>query len=276
LRDGPASVLVTGEPAVLARPCVAVVGTRRATPRGLAVARGLARDLAERGWVVASGLALGIDGEAHRGALAAGAPTVAVMATGPERTYPVEHGDLRRRIETGGGCAVTEGEPDAAVGRWLFPRRNRLIAALARAVVVVEAPVHSGALTTAQLALDLGREVMAVPGPVDRPESRGCHELIRAGATLVWHADQVEEILGPADPAQARAGANGGPPLPAAGSAARWIYDRLDLEGTDHGTLASAWPGTRDIWVEGLLALEMTGLIRRLPGGRLARTIWRP
>lgn len=275
LHDGPAAVLVTGDPAALSRPCVAIVGTRRATPRGLAVARGLARDLAERGWVVVSGLALGIDGEAHRGALAAGAPTVAIMATGPERTYPVEHGDLRRRIEDGGGCAVTEGAPDAAVGRWLFPRRNRLIAALARAVVVVEAPPHSGALTTAQLAVDLGREVMAVPGPVDRPESRGCNELIRAGATLVWHADQVEEVLGPADPAQPRTAAHAGPPLPAAGSAARWIYDRLDLEGIEHGTLAVAWPGTRDMWVEGLFALEMTGLIRRLPGGKLARTIWR-
>jgi DNA processing protein len=276
LHDGPASVLITGDPAALARPCVAIVGTRRATPRGLAVARGLAHDLAARGWVIASGLALGIDGEAHRGALAAGAPTVAVMATGPERTYPVEHGDLRRRIEDGGGCAVTEGEPDATIGRWLFPRRNRLIAALARAVIVVEAPAHSGALTTAQLAVDLGREVMAVPGPVDRAESRGCHELIRAGATLVWHADQVEEVLGPADPALPRAAAPAGPPLPAAGSAARWIYDRLDLEGIDHGALAATWPGTREIWVEGLLALEMAGLIRRLPGGRLARTIWRP
>jgi DNA processing protein len=198
------------------------------------------------------------------------------MATGPERTYPVEHGDLRRRIEDRGGCAVTEGEPEAAVGRWLFPRRNRLIAALARAVIVVEAPPHSGALTTAQLAVDLGREVMAVPGPAERGESRGCHELIRAGATLVWHADQVEEILGPVDPAWPRASAPGALPLPVAGSAARWIYDRLDLEGLDHGALAAAWSGTRDMWVEGLLALEVAGLIRRLPGGRLARNIWRP
>jgi DNA processing protein len=276
LEEPPTSVLVTGDTGALARPCVAIVGTRRATPRGLAVARGLASDLAQRGWVIVSGLALGIDGEAHRGALAAGGTTVAVMATGPERTYPIEHGDLRRRIEASGGCAVTEGEPDAAVGRWLFPRRNRLIAALARAVVVVEAPVHSGALTTAQLAVDLGREVFAVPGPVDRGESLGCHELIRSGATLLWQADQVEEVLGPADPSRPRVPAHGGPPLPIAGSPARWIYDRLGLEGVAHGTLAAAWPGTRDMWVEGLLALEVAGLIRRLPGGRLARTIWRP
>jgi DNA processing protein len=276
LAEQPVSVLVTGESEALARPCVAIVGTRRATPRGLAVARGLAHDLARRGWVIVSGLALGIDGEAHRGALAGGGVTVAIMATGPERTYPIEHGDLRRRIEAGGGCAVTEGQPDAAVGRWLFPRRNRLIAALARAVVVVEAPVNSGALTTAQFAVDLGREVFAVPGPVDRGESRGCHELIRTGATLLWHADQVEEVLGPADPSCPRAQAHGGPPLPIAGSAARWIYDRLDLEGVPHGTLAATWPGTRDMWVEGLLALEVVGLIRRLPGGRLARSIWRP
>lgn len=276
LTDPPGSVLVTGDAAPLAGPCVAIVGTRRATPRGLAVARTLAADLARRGWVVVSGLALGIDGEAHRGALAAGAATVAVMATGPERTYPVEHGDLRGRIESSGGCALTEGEPDAAVGRWLFPKRNRLIAGLARAVIVVEAPPHSGALTTAQLALDLNREVLAVPGPVDQPQSRGCHELIRSGATLVWHADQVEELLGPADPTLPRTTAAGGPPLPVAGSAARWIWDRLDLDGTDHGALSTAWPGTRAMWVEGLLALEMAGLIRRLPGGRLARTLWRP
>ncbi len=271
--DPPGAVFVTGDPTALTGPCLAIVGTRRATPRGLAVAHGLARDLAAAGWTIVSGLARGIDGAAHRGALAASGRTVAIMATGPDRTYPAEHRHLRADIERAGGCAVSEGEPRASVQRWLFPRRNRLIAGLARGVIVVEAPRRSGALITARQAVDAGGEVMAVPGPVDRPESRGCHDLIRLGAALVCDAAEVEDTVGRADPA-APVTATLMPGLPPVDSPARWIYDRLDLDGVVIGELLARWPGTRAMWTQGLLALEVAGLIRRLPGGRLARSIW--
>jgi len=271
LSDEPKSVLVTGSPQHLTRPALALVGTRGATPRGLAVARRLAVELVARGWTIVSGLALGIDGEAHRGALAGGGATVAVMATGPERTYPTGHRQLRRQVERQ-GCSVTEVEPGGgAGGRWIFPRRNRLIAALAAGVVVIEAPVHSGALGTARLAADLGRPVWAVPGPVDEPMSVGCHLLLREGAALCAGAADIDSVL---PPPQAVDPAVIAPLRPLAGSAARWILDRLDLEGTALEDLRQRWPGNDAMWSEGLLALELAGLIRRLPGARLAPRIW--
>jgi len=270
LADPPAAIHVTGDPAALAGPAVGVVGTRAATARGLAVARRLGRELAARGWTVVSGLALGIDGEAHRGALEGGGRTVALLGTGPDRTYPAAHSRLRRRIEQAGCCATETAPGGGAGGRWLFIRRNRLIAALAAGVVVVEAPARSGALVTAHLAADLGRPVFAVPGPVDRVQSDGCHALLREGAVLCASAADIDQVLAP--PAGRAAAA--GPPLPLPGSAARWILDRLDLEGTSLEDLRYRWPGTAAMFGEGLLALEIAGLIRRLPGGRLAPRLW--
>ncbi len=270
LDDPPQSVVVCGDPDTLAVPAVAMVGTRRATPRGLAVARRLARDLGSRGWSVVSGLALGIDGEAHRGALEAGAPTVGIMATAPERTYPTAHRDLRDRIERR-GCCVTEVAPGGGPsGRWLFPRRNRLIAAMAAGVIVVEAPARSGALVTARVAADLGRPVWAVPGPVDAEESAGCHALLRDGAHLCAGILDIDQGLEPPQLPEAPSG----PPLPLPGSAARWILDRVALDGTELEDLRRRWPGTDAVWSEGLLALELAELIRRLPGGRLAPRLW--
>ncbi|MEZ4388332.1 MAG: DNA-processing protein DprA [Candidatus Krumholzibacteriia bacterium] len=269
LPEPPASVHVTGDLSCLGARAVAVVGTRAATARGLAVARRLGRDLAARGWVVVSGLAFGIDAAAHEGALEAGGRTVAVMATPPERTYPARHRDLRRRLEAR-GCAVTESAPGAEVaGRWLFPRRNRLIAGLVEGVIVVEAPHRSGALVTAALAADLGRTVWAVPGPVDSAVSAGCHQLLRDGACLCEGVADIDPVLAPP-----RQGAVPPLPRPATGSAAAWILDRLDLDGTPLAELRGRWSGTDAMWHEGLLALELAGLIRRLPGGLLAPRIW--
>ena len=273
LTDPPDQVTVSGRVGCLQSPCIAIVGTRKATPRGLAVARGLAAALSHHGWTVVSGLALGIDAAAHRGSLDAGGAGVAVMATGIDVTYPVAHGRLRSRLERL-GCCLTEFPAGTRPLPYHFPRRNRLIAGLARAVVVVEAPLKSGAMVTAYLALDYDREVFAVPGPVDLDTSRGCHHLLREGAHLLESCDDVHRVLpppvprpGPDAPAADR--------LPQAGSPARWILDRLDLEGVSRDGLRRRWPGTEDMWVEGLLALELGGLIQRLPGGRLARTIWR-
>jgi DNA processing protein len=255
-----------------------MVGTRRATARGLAVARAIAAELAAHGWVIVSGLALGIDGEAHRGALAVQGRSVGVMATGSDRMYPSAHRNLRRRLEVN-GCTLTEFEPGTPPLKHHFPRRNRLIAGLARGVIVVEAPRKSGAMLTAMLALDYNREVFAVPGPVDLETSRGCHHLLREGAHLLESVADVTRVLGRPS---SREESNKDPlremkaeiPQPIPGSAAGWIMDRIDLEGVSRDRLRERWPGAEDSWQEGLLALELAGLIRRLPGGRLARRIW--
>jgi DNA processing protein len=271
LADPPAAVYVTGDANHLAQPAMALVGTRRATPRGLAVTARLGRDLTSRGWTLVSGLALGIDAEAHRAALGAGGATVAVMATSPDRTYPTAHRGLRRELEAQ-GCSVTEVAPGEGGGhRWCFPRRNRLIAAQAAGVVVVEAPRRSGALVTARLAADLGRPVFAVPGPVDEPVTAGCHDLLRDGAVLCTGVADIDAVLSPPRPLREP---ESGPPRPIPGSAARWILDRLELEGTNLEDLRRRWPGTDAMWSEGLLALELAGLIRRLPGARAAPRIW--
>jgi DNA processing protein len=177
---------------------VAVVGSRASTSYGEHVAGELGFQLGERGWTVVSGGAFGIDAAAHRGALAAGAPTVAVLACGVDRPYPASHGALFTRIaET--GLLVSEWPPGCAPLRHRFLVRNRLIAALTRGTVVVEAAARSGAQATAKRASRLGRQVMVVPGPVTSAMSVGCHELLRdeeAGATLVASAAHVIEAVG--------------------------------------------------------------------------------
>jgi DNA processing protein len=278
INDPPREVHVCGQVATLNAPAIAMVGTRRATNRGLAVARGLAAELAAQGWVIVSGLALGIDAAAHRGALAVQGRSIGVMATGSDRIYPTAHRHLRRRLEKS-GCTLTEFPPGTPPLKHHFPRRNRLIAGLARAVIVVEAPVKSGAMLTALLAVDYDREVFAVPGPVDLETSRGCHHLLKQGAHLLENGGEVERVLGrPAAPAGRENSRNpcagGELPEPLPGSAASWILDRLDLEGVARDRLLERWPGTEAAWQEGLLALELAGLIRRLPGGRLARRLW--
>lgn len=273
LPDPPPAVTVRGRADCLNTPCLAIVGTRKATPRGLAVARSLAANLVRHGWTIVSGLALGVDAAAHRGALDAGGRSIGVMATGIDETYPAAHRRLRSRLEKL-GCCLTEFSDGTRPLPFHFPRRNRLIAGLAKAVIVVEAPIKSGAMLTAYLALDYEREVFAVPGPVDLETSRGCHHLLKEGAHLLETCDDVHRVLKP--PVRSDnvdVGDETG--LPRSGSAARWIFDRLDLEGVSRDRLRARWMGTEQIWVEGLLALELAGLIKRLPGGRLARTIWR-
>ncbi|MFH1845739.1 MAG: DNA-processing protein DprA [bacterium] len=278
MTDPPPRVSVTGECDALARQAIGIVGTRQATPRGLAVATGLAGALVRLGWIVVSGMALGIDAAAHRGAIRAGGKTVAVMGTGSDLTYPAQHVRLRREIESH-GCCVTEFPDGTPPYKSNFPRRNRLIAGMAEGVIVVEAPTRSGALLTAYLALDMCREVFAVPGPIDSLQSRGCHHLLREGATLLESPDDLQRVLAPpeyAGSATEKESTRSTLPEPAPGSAARWIWDRLDLGGVEIGELQRRWSGSRQAWSEGLIALEMGDLIRRLPGGRLARKIWRP
>ena len=184
IHDPPRSLFLRGapDPEILARPAVAIVGARACSPYGAQVARMLGRELAAAGLVVVSGLARGIDGEAHRGALDAGGVTVAVLGCGIDRDYPAAHSELARRI-CERGLVVSEYEPGVEPAPWRFPARNRIIAGLTAVTVIVEARERSGALITADFALEDGREVLAVPGEITGTLSTGTNRLLRQGAT---------------------------------------------------------------------------------------------
>ena len=184
-----------GDADLLARPCVAVVGARSCSPYGAEVARTLGRELGAAGVVVVSGLARGIDGEAHRGALAGDGPTVGVLGCGIDRDYPRSHAALARRVrET--GLLASEYPPGVEPAPWRFPARNRIIAGLSLATVVVEARERSGALITADFALELGRDVFAVPGEITAARSVGTNNLLRQGAAPLLGVDDVLDAVG--------------------------------------------------------------------------------
>ena len=196
----PLALYVKGDVAALSKPMVAIVGTRRATPYGHAVAHRLAADLASAGWCVVSGLALGIDADGHRGALDARGLTVGVIGSGLDRFYPERNRDLAREIVAKGGAVASQFPFGRPADEQTFPIRNHVVAALAQGVVAVECPQKSGTLITTGIAGDLGRPVMAVPGQVDSHMSAGCLDLIRNGATLVRNADDIIEVLSPLSP----------------------------------------------------------------------------
>lgn len=194
--NAPTQLWVRGRLEVLASPTiVAIVGTRRATASGLRVTRELAGAFARAGACVVSGMALGIDAAAHRAALEHRGTTIAVLGTGLDVVYPPAHRLLQRAI-VDGGALVSELEPDWAGKKWTFPQRNRIIAALASLTIVVEAPEHSGALITAGHAVELGRAVGAVPGPIDQPQCAGSNRLIRDGAVLLPSIDDALALAG--------------------------------------------------------------------------------
>ena len=197
IHDPPKQLHVRGDGAteVLARPAVAIVGARACSGYGAHVARWFARELAAAGVVVVSGLARGIDAEAHRGALDAGGVTVAVLGCGIDRDYPAAHAELARRICVD-GLVVSEYEAGVEPAPWRFPARNRIVAGLCGATVVVEARERSGALITADFALEEGREVLAVPGEITAALSKGTNALLRLGATPATSPDDVLEAIG--------------------------------------------------------------------------------
>ena len=194
IADPPACLWTRGDPAALSGTGVAVVGARAASREGLASAYEIAFDLAQAGVVVISGLARGVDSAAHKGALDAGGRTIAVLGTGLDVVYPAENTELARRI-TEGGLLVTEFPLGSPPEDWHFPRRNRIISGLSKVVVVVEAKEKSGSLITARLAADQGRDVMAVPGPIDG-RNRGANALLKDGAKLVESAVDILQELG--------------------------------------------------------------------------------
>lgn len=245
-------------------PAVAVVGSRRATPYGLAVAEKLGHDLARAGVWVVSGLARGVDMAAHRGALAAGGRTVAILGSGLNRIYPPEARSLARSIAEA-GSVVSEFPPAAAPLAGNFPARNRIISGLSLGVVVVEGGRQSGALITADMAAEQGREVLAVPGPVTSEASRGPHALLRDGAALVESAADVLETLGlplPVAPSTAS--------LPEPDREERLLLAALGLEPRLPEELAAATGLAPGLVLALLLALETSGRVRRAGAGYVA------
>ena len=193
----PAALFVAGDASLLLHPQVAIVGARSASMAGLAHAHAFARALTQAGFVITSGMADGVDGAAHAAALGAGAPTLAVIGTGPDRVYPRKHHVLARRIAEH-GALISEFPPGTPARADHFPRRNRLIAGLSLGTLVIEAGLQSGSLITARLAAEQGREVFALPGSIHNPLARGCHRLIREGARLTESAAEIIETLAPA------------------------------------------------------------------------------
>lgn len=261
--DPPVALYVIGDRRLLARAQLAIVGSRNPTPAGRENAQAFARSLAAAGLTITSGLALGIDGAAHRGALEAGGTTLAVTGTGLDRVYPPRHRELAHEIAAH-GALVTEfplGTPPRPEN---FPIRNRLISGLSLGTLVVEAALKSGSLITARLATDQGREVFAVPGSIHSPQARGCHALIRQGAKLVETAQDILEELGAlaqiVEPNSAPAPAN----LDARASA---LLDCLGYDPVGVDTLIERSGLTAEIVSSMLLQFELRGLVATGPGG---------
>ncbi len=269
--DPPPLLYVKGEVTRSDELAVAIVGTRRCTAYGETIAEELAASLARRGFTIVSGLAVGIDAAAHRGALSAGGRTIGVMACGIDIDYPKSNAKLRAEMEQS-GAAVSEMPLGATPRREVFPQRNRIVSGLALGAIVVEAPVKSGALITADLALDQGREVFAVPGDIKSPSSRGCHALIRDGARLVESAEDVVDGLGILIHA-----------VPERRPAAQM---QADLSGDEQAVLSELSTGPRRLdqlvaasqlpanrVSAALMLLEVKQVIKRLEGGSYARVV---
>lgn len=259
--DPPPVLWVRGDLSVLEQTSIAIVGSRSASQYARQVARSLAAGLASAGVIVTSGMARGVDGAAHEGCLAAGGRTIAVLGTGVDVVYPQEHAGLSERIAAS-GLLMTECEPGAAALHWHFPRRNRIISGLSRAVVVVEASEKSGSLITARLALEQGREVMAVPGSVLYGRNRGAHALIKDGAIPVEDAADILGALGlKAGPAPGGAGDGPSGPVQLA------LYE-AGATGIEVDTLARETGRDPERLLADLTSLELEGKTGRLAGGR--------
>lgn len=263
--DPPLLLYAQGRIDLLRSESVAIVGSRNPTPQGALNARQFAQTLGEAGWVIASGLALGVDGAAHEGALAVSAGTIAVVGTGLDRVYPRRHFDLAHRIARAGLMLSEYGLGTPALAAH-FPQRNRLIAGLSRGTLVIEAALESGSLITARLALEAGREVFAIPGSIHSPQSRGCHALIKQGAKLVESAaDVLDELpalaVVPPRSAMATTEAEPNDPLLAAMG-----HDVMSLDALVARTGWSAHALNTH-----LLDLELGGQVARLPGQRFQR-----
>ena len=283
----PLALYVKGDVAALRKPMVAMIGTRRATSYGLDLAGRLSYDLCKAGWGIVSGLALGIDGEAHRGALDAGGVTVGVLGSGLDRFYPAENRELARKMAKAGGAVVSEFPFGRSPDRETFPIRNHVVAALARGVVAVEAPERSGTLITTGIAADLGRTVMAVPARVDSRMSSGCLRLIREGAILVRNADDILEALSELLPKRgfetedmrredsasssvSRPKSSSDPEVPPYSVEEAMVMLHVDEEGVTVDELVRKTKLPVDKVNSLVMSLRIKGFLRFLPGNRVA------
>lgn len=278
IHDAPLVLYTRGDTSLLGREQIGVIGSRNATPAGLDHARRFASELSKRGLLITSGLALGVDGAAHAGALDAGHATIAVVGSGLDRIYPNQHRRLGERV-IDSGLMVSEYPPGTPAKAAHFPQRNRIISGLSRGILVVEAGLKSGSLITARMALEQGREVFAIPGSIHSPVSRGCHDLIKQGARLVDQVDDILEELGaawsfPGDctlPEPAVTQSTGKPPAASQTDALHSreiaVFEALgyDPQSTDTLCLATGLPA--DQLVQSLLLLELEGLVSSAPGG---------
>jgi DNA processing protein len=270
ITDPPPFLWALGDPAVAARPAVALVGARNASALGCRMAARLAAELGEAGLVVVSGLARGIDAAAHRAALATG--TIAAQAGGVDVVYPPENAELAAAIPAA-GLRLSELPMGHDPKPQDFPRRNRLVSGLALGVVVVEGALRSGSLITARAALDQGREVMAVPGSPLDPRAGGCNQLIRDGATLVRSAADVAEALAESlgtIPVRPRPAPTHTPPPPAAGLETR-LLELLAPSPIAEDELIRALREPAAAVSAALIGLELAGLVLRHPGGQVSR-----
>ncbi len=250
LRDleKPPDLFLMGD--LLEKPGVAVVGTRRCTRYGIDLGEAFGRTIALAGWTVVSGLARGIDAAAHRGCLQAAGHGVAVLGNGVDVVYPKENRPIYEGLLATGGAILSEYRPGTPPDRWRFPARNRIIAAMSAAVVVVEAAAKGGALITARLAAEIGRPVFVVPGDVDRIASEGCNRLIRDGA---------HPVLGPADLIEELSLVLGAPGEPDSSA-------ELPNPGTPIDELAEEWGLEASAALSRLARMEIQGLLRREGG----------
>lgn len=262
LTDPPPVLWSRGDWSALAGPIVSIVGTRRATSYGLRVTREIASALARQGACVVSGMALGIDAAAHNAALAVGGRTVAVLGTGADVAYPRAHAALHRQIAAR-GLVISELPPGAKADPGSFPRRNRIIAALAQLTIVVEAPLKSGALITAKDALELGCDVAAVPGPIDAPQSVGTNNLLREGAHVITSAADTLALIGLTPPVRIE------PELRGEAELRVWRALEEAASSLDELCARTAMPVSQCLTVvsalelRGIVECELTGAVRR-------------
>lgn len=276
IHDPPPVLYVLGDLPTDERRVIAVVGSRRATPYGMATATRLSAELAAAGFVVASGLARGIDAAAHQGALQGNGRTVAVLGCGVDVAYPPEMRGLKDQVRGRHGAVVSEFSLGAPPDPHHFPTRNRIISGMSLGVLVIEATAESGSLITAKLALEQGREVFAVPGNVGSPTSTGTNRLIKAGATLVETVDDLlEQVVGQVGKAVQRSAVTP-PPLVDLTADERRVFDLLSWEPAhvDELTIRSrVAPGRL---AEVLLGLELKGVAKQVPGQRYVRQMTAP
>lgn len=261
--DAPKRIWARGDLSLLDRPCVAIVGTRQATAYAERVARQLGATLARAGACVISGLARGVDGCAHRGALEVGGATCAVLGTGVDVVYPKGHAMLQAEIAER-GLLISELAPANAAHGGSFPRRNRIIAALASVTIVVEAGVKSGALITAAHALELGRTLAAVPGPIDVPQAQGSNELLRDGGHVITSMADALALIGLTAPVHLAE-------IPE-GSGERRVWDALAHGSADLDTLCTRSRLPAHEGMAAVSALELRGLIECCLSGEIRRS----